>query len=78
MRARAPSETLLASLCLATIVILSLLVVVMAANRPSLLSPTTHTAFYPALDGGPARRAVAGPDGQRHDPEVPVQRGDRG
>ena len=41
------------ALALAAIVLLSLLVVVMAANRPSLLSPTTHTDFYPRWMAGP-------------------------
>jgi len=36
-----------------TIVILSLLVVLMAANRPSLLAPTTHTNYYPHWMAGP-------------------------
>jgi hypothetical protein len=35
------------------IVLLSLFVVVMAANRPSLLSPTTHVNFYPHWMAGP-------------------------
>jgi hypothetical protein len=38
---------------LTAIVGLSLLLVVMAANRPSLLSPTTHNNFYPRWMAGP-------------------------
>jgi hypothetical protein len=38
---------------LAAIVVLSLLVVVIAADRPSLLSPTTHSNFYPHWMAGP-------------------------
>jgi hypothetical protein len=41
------------ALAMLAIVVLSLLVVVMAANRPSLLSPTTHTNFYPRWMAGP-------------------------
>ena len=43
----------LAAIALAAIVLLSLLVVVMAANRPSLLSPTTHNNYYPRWMAGP-------------------------
>ena len=35
------------------IVALSLFIVVIAANRPSLLSPTTHSNFYPHWMAGP-------------------------
>lgn len=38
---------------LGTIVLLSLLLVVMAADRPSLLTPTTHTGFFPGWMAGP-------------------------
>ncbi len=38
---------------LVAIVVLSLLVVIMAANRPSLLSPTTHAAYFPHWMAGP-------------------------
>jgi hypothetical protein len=41
------------ALTLAVIVALSGLVVVMAADRPSLLSATTHTGFYPHWMAGP-------------------------
>jgi hypothetical protein len=40
-------------IAMAAIVILSLFVVVMAANRPSLLSPTTHANYYPRWMAGP-------------------------
>ena len=36
-----------AAIALGAIVALSLMLVVMAANRPSGLSPTTHTNFFP-------------------------------
>jgi alpha-1,6-mannosyltransferase len=42
-----------AAVALAAIVLLSLFVVVMAADRPSLLSPTTHDNFYPRWMAGP-------------------------
>src|SRR6185437_1146493 len=38
---------------LALIVLLCVFVVVMAANRPSVLSPTTHDQFYPHWMAGP-------------------------
>jgi hypothetical protein len=41
------------AVALGAIVLLSLLVVVMAADRPSLLSPTTHTAYFPRWMAGP-------------------------
>jgi len=41
------------ALVLLAIVACSLLVVVMAADRPSILSPTTHTSFFPAWMAGP-------------------------
>jgi hypothetical protein len=40
-------------LALAVIVALSLFVVMLAANRPSILSPTTHTGFFPHWMAGP-------------------------
>ena len=39
---------------LVLIVALSLLVVVLAADRPSVLSPTTHASFFPHWMAGPA------------------------
>jgi hypothetical protein len=44
---------LLGALALASIVALSLFVVLMAANRPSILSPTTHTGYFPRWMAGP-------------------------
>ncbi|MCW3032612.1 MAG: alpha,6-mannosyltransferase [Solirubrobacteraceae bacterium] len=41
------------AVALTAIVALSLFLVVMAANRPSLLSPTTHNNFYPRWMAGP-------------------------
>jgi len=41
------------ALAMAAIVLLSLLVVVMAADRPGLLTPTTHTDFFPHWMAGP-------------------------
>lgn len=40
-------------LALLVIVLCSVLVVVMAANRPSILSPTTHSDFFPRWMAGP-------------------------
>jgi hypothetical protein len=40
-------------LALAAIVICSLLIVVMAADRPSIFSPTSHTDFFPGWMAGP-------------------------
>jgi hypothetical protein len=42
-----------AAVALVAIVLLSLLVVVMAADRPSVLSATTHTNFFPGWMAGP-------------------------
>jgi hypothetical protein len=42
-----------AAVALASIVLLSLFVVLMAANRPSVLSPTTHDNYYPHWMAGP-------------------------
>jgi hypothetical protein len=50
---RTGSGELLGRLALVAIVALSLLIVVMAADRPSLLSPTTHNDFYPHWMAGP-------------------------
>lgn len=40
-------------LALASIVALSLFVVLLAANRPSILTPTTHTGYFPRWMAGP-------------------------
>ncbi len=44
---------LVGALALASIVVLSLFVVLLAANRPSILTPTTHTGFFPRWMAGP-------------------------
>ena len=51
--ARARTETRLAAVALLLVVAGSLLLVVVAANRPSLLSPTTHSNFFPHWMAGP-------------------------
>ena len=51
--AGAARGSLVDALALGAIVALSLLIVVMAADRPSLLSPTTHNNFYPRWMAGP-------------------------
>src|SRR5438552_339929 len=43
----------LGAICLLTIVAASVLVVLAAADRPSLLSPTTHANFFPRWMAGP-------------------------
>ncbi len=57
MRARALADadaaTRVGLIALVAIVALSLLIVVMAADRPSILSPTTHVDFYPHWMAGP-------------------------
>jgi hypothetical protein len=54
-RELAGSDTavLVGALTLVTIVALSLLLVLVAANRPSLLTPTTHTGYFPRWMAGP-------------------------
>jgi hypothetical protein len=51
--ARARVQARAAALGLIVIVALSLLLVVMAADRPSLLSATSHTGFFPGWMAGP-------------------------
>jgi hypothetical protein len=51
--AGADARVLAGALALAAIVALSLFVVLMAANRPSILTPTTHTGFFPRWMAGP-------------------------
>jgi hypothetical protein len=51
--ARAGARKWAAAVALASIPVLSLLAVVMAAERPSVLSPTTHTNFFPDWMSGP-------------------------
>lgn len=54
-RVGAPSRAgaVVASIALAGIVALSLMLVVMVANRPSGLAPTTHNNFFPGWMAGP-------------------------
>jgi hypothetical protein len=51
--ARAPSATWIGALALSAILLLSVLLVVMAADRPSGLSPTTHANYFPRWMAGP-------------------------
>jgi hypothetical protein len=51
--ANAPAAAWVAALALGAILLLSLLLVMMAADRPSGLSPTTHTNFFPRWMAGP-------------------------
>ena len=50
---RIPLDVRVAGLMLGAIVALSLFIVLITANRPSLLAPTTHTGFYPHWMSGP-------------------------
>ncbi len=52
-RAAALSGVRAGGVALCMIVLLCLMVVVLAANRPSLLAPTTHYGFYPRWMAGP-------------------------
>ncbi|HEY0515499.1 MAG TPA: hypothetical protein VGD00_00140 [Solirubrobacteraceae bacterium] len=52
-RSEAVRDRTVAAISLAAIVLLSLGVVLMAANRPSLLAPATHNNFYPRWMAGP-------------------------
>ncbi len=52
-RADVDRGVLAGALSLATIVAFSLFLVLVAANRPSLLSPTTHTGYFPRWMAGP-------------------------
>ena len=52
-RAGAREGVLQGTLALASIVALSLFVVLIAANRPSILAPTTHTGYFPRWMAGP-------------------------
>ncbi len=49
----AGEHTWVGRVCLLTIIACSLLVVLMAANRPSILSATTHANFFPHWMAGP-------------------------
>jgi hypothetical protein len=50
---RAGASERLGALCLVALLVGSLLIVLMAANRPSIISPTTHAAFFPRWMAGP-------------------------
>jgi alpha-1,6-mannosyltransferase len=52
-RAAVDSEVRAGALALGAIVTLSLLLVVVAANRPSLLTPTTYSGYFPGWMAGP-------------------------
>jgi hypothetical protein len=58
--AQASRAQRLGAICLLAIVAGSLLVVVVAADRPSLLSPTTHSNFFPGWMAGPLGGALPG------------------
>jgi len=51
--AGADTGALAGALALAAIVALSLFVVLMAANRPGILTPTTHVGYFPRWMAGP-------------------------
>jgi len=51
--ARTSTDVRVGAIVLAAIIGCSALVVVMAADRPSILSPTTHTSFFPHWMAGP-------------------------
>ena len=51
--AGADADVRTGALALATIVALSLFVVLIAANRPSILTPTTHDGYFPGWMAGP-------------------------
>jgi len=61
-RELAGSDTavLAGALALATIVALSLVLVLVAANRPSLLTPTTHAGYFPRWMAGPLGGLLSG------------------
>jgi hypothetical protein len=52
-RARLDAGVLVGALSLAAILALSIFVVLVAANRPSVIAPTTHTGFFPGWMAGP-------------------------
>ncbi|HEX5853541.1 MAG TPA: hypothetical protein VFY36_10660 [Solirubrobacteraceae bacterium] len=59
----AGTRTRIGALAMVTIVALGLFVVMMAANRPSLLSPTTHVNFFPRWMAGPLGGLMPGMSG---------------
>ncbi len=52
-QARLDGGVLVGALSLAAILALSIFVVLVAANRPSVIAPTTHTGFFPGWMAGP-------------------------
>jgi hypothetical protein len=58
--ADADSGVRVGALALASIVALSLFVVLIAANRPSILTPTTHSGYFPRWMAGPLGGALEG------------------
>jgi hypothetical protein len=56
----ADTGVLVGALALAAIVALSLFVVLMAANRPSILTPTTHIGYFPRWMAGPLGGLLSG------------------
>ena len=58
--ARTSTDVRVGALVLVVILACSLFVVVMAADRPSILSPTTHTGFFPQWMAGPLGGAWPG------------------
>jgi hypothetical protein len=57
---RARTAQWAAAACMLAIVAGSLLIVLMAADRPSILSPTTHASFFPRWMAGPLGGAWPG------------------
>ncbi len=57
---RADAGTVAGVIALVSIVSLSLFVVLIAANRPSLLSPTTHAGYFPHWMSGPLGGLLGG------------------
>jgi hypothetical protein len=57
---RAGEREWLGAVCLAVIVLASLLVVIVSANRPSILSATSHAGFFPHWMTGPLGGLVPG------------------
>ncbi len=58
--AGADTGVLAGALALTAIVAVSLFVVLMAANRPSILTPTTHTGYFPRWMAGPLGGLLSG------------------
>ena len=56
----ASADSRIGALALLAIVVCSAFVVVLAANRPSILSPTTHAGFFPHWMAGPLGGAWPG------------------